>query len=690
VALLLTLCGAGVHAAPLIVPIHPEENGFVYPDELLVVASVALAEGDQLAGVDWESGTEVRLDDAAVSSGVSASPGCITWSPGPGGVPPGPHTVAVSIRSVDNTVLATGQWQFTVLERHEGLPDSAVKARSYEHNGRVFAEAASYVLGTSSTWELLAGGSYRATAGRVRWGAELLLTNLNTDSSQDRNVYRADIQYGRALRLRVGDTRPSFDPCVMTGQRVRGLELNARAFLPSGLNLVNLDIAYGQARRAAEPDTYKRTLFAGRLSFGSGRIFQLGLTFLKGRDDTASIRPSLDTLITVVDTLTTVLDTSLVEGATPEDNLAVGSDIRVRLLDGRLEFYGAYAFSLYTRDISDTVPVTRDHFRQAFGDDFDFDPEALGGLIILNQSSLPLYGGTGVLNSSYLSAGMRLRLPFPLLTEQFEFAYTLQGANYYSMGNSMLGTGEQGFSISDKVYLLSNRLAIDLAYGRYWNNLDGLQAEATVTNRFSVAASLFYSPKWPGVTVTYAHNANTNGDTAYGFDNGVNLLNLVGNYAYTLGRLGGAVQLFVGLSGVDNRWRSVSFDSSSGAVSQDTSAAFRTGVYGVNVQARLEGVPIMFSGGLMTNAGTDELLTMVSGDVDARFEIVPSLLSAHGGLRFGGTRMPDESDYSFNMRIPYGADFSHRLGHSVRFGGYVVANGTDWDLVNTLRYEWRF
>ncbi len=665
-----------------VVPVHPGAGEFVTSDEFLVAAAVN--------GEMPESALVVfRLDGRRIAAGVALSDGVCTWVPDPGmlveGRLAGKRSVEMVLLGPDSTELARAAWSFTLLKSRE--EQAADQQRPLQHSGRVFGVAGQYSLDGDTRWECAAGGTYRASFGRLRYGAEVYLTNLNESNTQDRNVYRADVSYGRWLSLKVGDTRPRFHEAILSGKRVRGLEFSARGILPSGIDIANLDVSWGQALRDAKPDTYARTIFAGRLSFGSGKRFQFGLTFLKGWDDTASIHPPYDTLITI-DSVSTVpdtaWDTSLVQGATPEENAVLGADVVGRFWDGRIKLYASYAFSARTRDISDSA-ITKADLDSAFGVS-TIDPSSLDWLITLNQSSLPLSGGTGVLNSSYIAAGIALRLPFAVLTDELEASWKLQGANYYSMGSALLGTGEQGFVVQNRLLLLDSRLLFDCGYGRAWNNMDDLQNDPTTTNRFSARASLFYSQRIPSVSVGYTYTSAANEDTTYGFGSSVSGLNVVSAYGYHLGRLNGNLQVYANWTGIGNEWRPVTFDT---AAVSDTSSFLSTGIYGVHVLARIEDAPVEFSGGLNTNAGSEQLLRLINGSVDGRYRVLPGLLSLNLGLRIGASRMPPASSYDFHIRIPYGAELTWRR-HLLRYAGYVTAEGADVDAVNTLRYEWRF
>ncbi len=671
---------------------HPGTGEFVEWDAPMVV--VAFERPD--SGEPMPSSAQVMLDGAVVEGDIMLGANTVVWMPeGSGGTfgAGGQHTAKVTLYSATGDELGTAEWQFTALAASGAGTGATVMRRSrLRHNAFTYAEAAQYSFDGDNVWEMKAGGHYRAHVDKLHYGAEVQLSNLTDEGrTQDRNVYRADIRYGRSLYLRLGDARPSFNQAILAGKRIRGFEFGAHAWLPSGLNLVNLDVTYGQAQQAVSPDTYKRTIFAARTSFGSGRVFQLGLTFLSGKDDTGSIAPPLDTLTQLIpDSLSPtgdrVYETLLVAGATPEQNVVAGADFVTRLLDRRLTLYGTYAFSLYTRDIGDSA-ITKEELEEAFGA-APVDPSSFSWLITLNQSSLPLYNGAGILNSSFIDAGMRLDLPFEALTEQFEFSYKLQGANYHSMGNTLLGTGEQGFSISDKLFFLSNRAVLEASYGRFWNNLDELQSEPTVSNRFSLSGRLFYSPRVPSLTVTYTYNGTVNRDTTYGFDNGVNLLNAISAYNYRLRRLSGTLQLFGGWSRIGNDWRMTLFQDSMGVVSRDTASSFGAAVAGASLLARIDELPITLSGAFSTYAGGDEALDLVTVDGNLLVVALPRVLDMSAGVKVGAARMPGEGDYSFHFRIPYGADL-HWRAHRLRLNGYMVVNGSDFDVVNSLRYEWR-
>jgi hypothetical protein len=680
----------------MVTPVQPGEDEILAPDAFLIVAVVAPADSADSLALAGPLAAEIRLDGSVAIANVTPAGNVITWAPGTAAAPaPGLHSVAVTLKRSDGTQLAHREWSFTII-KPSASDSGATQTHRAGQSGRLYADLGQYSLDGHNTLDLAAGGNYRgyALGGKLRYGAEVATSNLNDGASQDRNTYRADVGYGRWLDFSVGDCRPAFSPLVLSGTRIRGLEAAARGWLKNDVDVANLEVTWGQVRRAAEPDVYERNVFAGRLSFGSGRVFQLGLSYLKGGDDVHSITRPVDTTNFLafggVDSVgDTTWDTTRIvkEGRSAEEDMVVGTDLALRLFGGKLQLYGAYAFSLYTRDIN-AGPIPDSTLDSAFGISF-LHPQKWERFMTLNLSTLPLAGGTGIWNSSALNAGMRLDLPFRVLREQLDVEYSLQGANYYSMGVALPGTPEKGVTIRERLWLLKSRLLLDASYGRTTNDLDHLQAAATVANRLSVSAGLFYSPKAPSLSLTYAWSSTANSDTAYGFESGVSMVNATTCYNWRLGQFSGSVQVYCGWSGVDNGWRTSSFDSVH-VLGADTTMHLSLGMYGFSLRTQVPGLPLVVNGSLMASSGSDSTLHIYTGSIDARYQVIAEILSVYLGLRVGAQRMPAAPEYSINLRVPFGAEFRHRSGHGVRWDGYLVRADNKFDIVNTLRYEWVF
>ncbi len=124
------------------------------------------------------------------------------------------------------------------------------------------------------------------------------------------------------------------------------------------------------------PGTFGRDLFAVRPSFGRGERFQLGITALHVRDDVGSI----SNLRTNPDANGSTQSVNRL----PKDNLALGTDMTLRFLSGRLLLQYENAISLLANDISGG-PLSRRQIDSLLVElnedplDIDFDPlEAAG------------------------------------------------------------------------------------------------------------------------------------------------------------------------------------------------------------------------------------------------------------------------------------------------------------------------
>lgn len=669
-----------------IIPVNPCEGEFLDAESFIIIVSVDTSGGES---IDWDRGAEILLDGRSLGSEAEISPALIKWTPSSRDLADGlygRHTISITLRNQEKKTVFFRRWEFTVLKsaREDEGSEAEAKRVKFGNNGRVFTEARQYLLNNRSSLELYAGGTYRGYAGKLRYSADLLVDNLNYSSSQDRNIYLTQVEYGRVLSLKLGDTHPDFHPTILSGKRIRGIEAGFRLITPYGENPVNFSFCFGRSRRAVEPDTYKRDITAARLSFGSGRIFQLGLNLLKGRDDPSSVSRGRE-----VDIDTVYGDTLFKDGASAQDNLVIGGDVVARLFKKRLELFGDYALSFNTRDINDG-PMSSNEISNAFGVK-PIDLESFSGFFTYNISSTPVYPSLkGILNSSFVNMGFKLDLPMSNVREYLKFKYKLQGANYYSMGNTILGAPEHGFSVKEKLFLLSNRLVVDAEYARHQNNFDNIQAYPTVTSRAVLRASLFYSQSVPGVTLGIDRNTASNADSSYGFDNGVTMVNLTGIYRYDFNILAGTAQIFCGFSDIKNEWNTVSYSDTIPVFGEDSAMAFSTGVFGFNVGADISGSPVNVSMGFMANTGNQRILKMYSVNMKTIYRIIPKHLTADIGIQAGSTKMPYDAGNALYIRVPYGIDFFHAGGHSIGFDGYGVASRGKFDFVNMLRYEWRF
>ena len=521
---------------------------------------------------------------------------------------------------------------------------------------------------------------FNGYSGKLRYSSNVSVTNLESKKYQRRNTYFASIGYGKWIELKIGDTKPCWNNHILSGQQIHGIEFNTRTFLPSGTNIINLDVSYGETKRSVQPyyadsarvyGVYKRNIIAVRPSFGTGRICQWGFTFLKGRDKTSSLN-------------------SNGSGNTPKDNIVLGSDLNIRIFNGKLELFTNYALSFYTRNTLDG-PIKLADIDSSLKS-VALDPEAFSKLFIFNTSSTPISPYlTGLLNSSDFDAGFRLRTALPIFRNTLQLKYILTGNNYYSMGNPVTELGKYGFMFNDRITTLKNRIAFNIEYSRFTNNLDNLEESPSVNRSLKVQASCYYSPNAPGISIGYNMNNSQNSSRNYGFKNDINTVYGIVNYKYNLGDYKSNTSFYTNWSGVNNGWSTNTYTDTV-RVTGDTTMSFSWGMYGINSSLNLpEGIPVELSAGFSTNNGSGKIVKMNSLNTGVRYKIIPGKLDTYLKATINNIKSPDNSVSGNQTVLLYGANYSRKGGHQVMFEGNAVMGGRNKpDYIHSLRYEWQF
>ncbi len=274
---------------------------------------------------------------------------------------------------------------------------------------------------------------------------------------QPSNRFSGRIAYGPWLTVRGGDLYPVYNNLILNGTRVRGGEVNVAAVTDDGekhwlyakavTGETKIEIpAYvaeydtGNGKRM---DTVSRSpgqnLTAIRLGAGGGEHFDLGFTIMKASETSG-------------DSIDRVLNDSL-HGVRPIENLATGLDLRVGLWDGRIQAFGTWASSLYTRDRSLGADTSKgmDQFENLFVANLT----TRGWQYLAGNKDIP---GFIDVNSAY-EAGLTTSLPFSGMVAETEFRYSHLGLEYHSEGNPFLGTNPgDGWNLQQRLVVLDNRL----------------------------------------------------------------------------------------------------------------------------------------------------------------------------------------------------------------------------------------
>jgi len=446
--------------------LSPEPSKLITPEELVIAVSFLGA----VDSLDLHS-VKLFIDGHDFTGLAEVTKNLISYLPEKLSV--GSHRAKVQFADIAGNQFDDVEWQFSVVSSRTKTASEKSRRRLY---GSAFAEWKSDKFADSTLTNSSMGANFRGSYGAINYRGKLYLTSREKPDFQPRN--RLLLEAGTSwLGIKLGDTTPRFNDLMLWGRRVRGFE----AYLKLGF--INLEFVTGETNRrirgipydkvidpatgrvtyllpGASPDdstayrnsttgiyrygTFRQNLMAGRISFGSGNNFQLGLNLVKVKDDTSAST----------------------YGSQPKDNLVVGPDILLALDHHRLEFKASAAFSLLANDISDGA-VSQSDLDSTLGE-LPFDPAKFEKYFILNLSLIPL--DPRQLNSLAYQASFK----FNYFNNNLNIFYKSIGSEYYSLANNYLRKDIRGFSIYDRIHLYHNRIFLNLGYDRY---LEGISKQ---------------------------------------------------------------------------------------------------------------------------------------------------------------------------------------------------------------------
>lgn len=347
--------------------------------------------------------------------------------------------------------------------------------------------------------EGLAEAAYNVKYRQLQAHAKALVRTDENRFRQPAHRIAANVKLGPWASLKGGDIYPSYNPLILSGTRVRGAEAGL-ALVVGDKQYANVKIARGESRREVPayiarydtggaapridtiPGTYAQDLLAGRLGFGGGPWFDMGFTFLKAKD--RSISGSENEL------------NNRLNGLKPVDNFVPGADLRVGIWDGRIQVFGEWAMSMYTKDRSlgafatDSFDVAVDP--KDFENVFIFNATTRGWQHLVKSSTSGKkedLGGFVDVNSAY-NAGFVSSIPLPGVITETEFRYTHLGLEYHSEGNPFLGGNPgDGFTFIQRLIVLNNRLTLGFELGDYDQDLG-----FTVQEQRTLKAEVRFTP----------------------------------------------------------------------------------------------------------------------------------------------------------------------------------------------------
>ncbi len=511
---------------------------------------------------DLEPGEFLLLIDGQdVTSEADTSAYYISYVPD--NLPPGAHTISLEYKT-ENQTYAVTQWRFAVVApgqaSFQGFGPSRVPQGQVELTARNQVIAGD--INNAYTGRTSISGAY----GKFRYSVNGYLTSQESVRLQPQNRYGIDLAYGDWWDFEAGHVYPVMSQFSISGRRVHGLNTSLHLLNDN----FNLQFIYGELDREVTNQydsliveeitigadsvvdrnylltyqdggrgTFQRRLFGGRVGIGNEEKFQLGFHMLKVRDDTTSIfnvRDYMDIVNSNVilnsnldqparDTLLANPDRLDVRGGNikPRDNLVVGTDLKMGFNNNRIRFESEAVISALNNNIYDG-PLTVERAEEL---GFDVDQgmadllEQLSWLVIVNENmnTLPFkiqedengdITGEAFFPTSILAGNSELSFRYP--NNNFRAQYRWIGPGFNSLANSTIRKDVAGFTLTDRMNFLSNRLYLTLGYENLNDNVSGTRDATTNTITYRTNVSWYpVDRKLPRVSAGVRYRTRDNG-----------------------------------------------------------------------------------------------------------------------------------------------------------------------------------
>ncbi len=321
--------------------------------------------------------------------------------------------------------------------------------------------------------------------------------------------------------------------------------------------------------------TFQQDVLAARLSFGSGRYAQWGINILKAKDNIASVDRDIDeALLSIPEVAVYDTDSNLVAytpggvyeygnrgdldtqtepgynllvglpedgswaGEAPQDNIVVGTDLKININKRRITLEGGLAFSMLNTNIWEG-PITKadldiliddssDGFiGQTYDengniiesgfislDDIPIDPGDYENLFVINQNMVPLVPidlDSALLADNPLKAVMQMpslaynyKMTANYFNNYFSLEYKRIGPKFKSLANPYLQSDVRELLVSDRVRLLKNRLFVGGSYRRQDNNTIRTVSTVNTTETYTLNLGVYPGVEYPSVNIKFS------------------------------------------------------------------------------------------------------------------------------------------------------------------------------------------
>jgi hypothetical protein len=407
----------------------------------VIAVSIFDAEGDTDT-----STVELKVDGLDFTGQSNISAFLVTYTME--GAAPGRHTVSFLVEDREGNKASLDSF-FTVSaepakERKVTANGSVKTGVEYDKN------AAQSVVGVLET------NVFGRLSDTIDYSAIVDITNKEQSDGQRVSNYRLDLStpYGAAV---FGDATPAFSTYSINGADVFGVHL-----LPQ-FGFFGMELLFGQNLRAVDDpltgtETFRQSVYGGKIKLGDPRTFQWGLSFLKVEDDMDSIEYLTDTL-----------------SPTPKDNIVLGMDLSFSLFKERVSFSAEANESWLTEDTTGGPADVPDAPSR-------IDPSNLEWLFTFNETTHPFVPGL-----ANLAAKAALQVG-PIADNTLSVEYSYVGAGFSSLANPTVLTDRAGVRAWDTLWLLQRKLFFNLGFQYYTDNLQDTETNTTKNVGYSGAA----------------------------------------------------------------------------------------------------------------------------------------------------------------------------------------------------------
>ncbi|MEX0686417.1 MAG: hypothetical protein WD267_00860 [Balneolales bacterium] len=529
----------------------PEPGKIISTDDALVALALFYPDDSSIP-----DSLKVYFDGNDVTAQASVNQFFITYIPE--NLIPGKYEIQIAYVDQGNET-RFASWDFEIF-------DPRVAMMQQENNrtlprGRIELNARNQAYGGIES-EIYRGSlRLSGSEGSIRYSINGLLTSQESSRLQPQNRLAGELFIGNWFKLQVGHVYPQINPLLIGGRRMMGLNSSIELG-----NFIKLDVLYGELNRnishqykpvsqkidtlsydqngeaitetsfvmGIEPGgqgTFSRNIAGGRVGFGGGRTFQLGLNALKVEDDVNSLNiingfedisaTDLNSKLTTsqINSLNQNPDLFRLEGnnPTPDGNFILGSDLLVNMHRNRIQLRTDVAASLYNTNITEG-PINQ-NTADDLGIDLDSNLEnmldRLSRLIVINEhmNTLPIKISNEKVEP-FVPMGIfagQSRLGLNYFRNNITIQYRWVGPDYTSLANNSIRRDIAGYSITDRFRMFQNTLFATIGHDRHEDNVIDNKDATTVSTSYKGNLSWYpINQNYPRLSVGINHQTRDN------------------------------------------------------------------------------------------------------------------------------------------------------------------------------------